>query len=255
MFKRIVFIILIITHLSFSADYYPMQVGNFWDYDGEDASLTLLLEVTEETLIGEDKISLFYATIFENDEILFEEPLYYLSRGNDVYILEDPTDTSYKEKFAQHTYKDGDFWIDEDGDTSHVTEYGTKTVPAGTFNSCFAVTSASGSASIFAPDVGLVSYMDSLGQQTTFLTEYDIQTKIANTFNEQNNNKFIMNNKNWHASPLVQIFDSKGRMIGSFQITDELSLQKKLNSLSSGTYFKVYKNEGSIRYIDKYTRF
>jgi|GEM_PF-1757040 hypothetical protein len=174
MVRNLFFILLFIPLAARSADYFPLDVGNYWDYRiTRDSAVTpsMRLEFFCDTCIGSDTI---LSSGYINPLPAGSDTIrgYLLKRGNDVFTCDSMLPISGYYKLAEHHPAAGDTWSDRMGRSCRLVYWGNVTVPAGTFDSCFAVVEEKDSLTqIYAPDVGIIKTV-SHGKTLYHLTAY-----------------------------------------------------------------------------------
>jgi hypothetical protein len=161
------------------ADYFPLATGNSWNYSFTilliDSTITvpLTMAVVDDTMIGPD--SVFEIKMWSDvDTTLDTSGGYFLVRGNDILTLDSLKPPMPYYKIFEHLPVAGKGWKNDNGDTVTVVYYGTITVPAGTFDSCYAIVNHNGDTfQVFAPNVGLVRETNS-GNAWLKLTSYSV---------------------------------------------------------------------------------
>ena len=212
------------------SDYYPLTIGNTWDYDAYDSSGNIggyTLTVVRDTTVSTMKVFVLSGEIAITFEGIFFDTTFIghlADVNNDVLSMGDPAKPNSLIKFAQHQYSDGDFWSTAQGDTSRVSYFGALDTPAGPFDSCYTVENSYGDINYFAPHVGLVrivggTFRYELGGywvEPTVVGEYEIASQTSNILRAFPN-PFRVHTTFSFANPQkdvqVTIFDIVGRRI------------------------------------------
>lgn len=216
-----------------AADYFPLTVGNKWSYS-----------VTMEGLKGtlnqaiEQKIITMTDTIFRvSDKIKvpgFNDSAsgYMMSEANDVVSFEYLSDQKPYDKVFEHTPTAGHAWTLSTGEIRAIIYYGTLTVAAGTFNSCYAVVEDGDTIEIYAPDVGMIA-SDWLGTSVE-LSSYTVSpaSPVIVPFNLANSTKATPMNSVQPGCYLL--FNIQGRIMDVVAIN---RYGKPDRTLSPGNYF------------------
>jgi hypothetical protein len=145
-----------------AADYFPLAKGNSWNYNftilvpGSTNTVPLTMAVVDDTMIGPD--SVFGIKMWSDvDTARDTSGGYFLVRGNSILVLDSLKPPMPYNKVFEHYPKAGDGWRNDNGDTMTMVYFGSITVPAGTFDSCYATVDKNGdTVNVFAPNVGMV---------------------------------------------------------------------------------------------------
>lgn len=248
--KKIIFTLLAFLSFTFlfAQDYFPLAVGNKWEYASVDSNETFSLQITSAKNI--DNLTIYNLSQISQRDISELEIYTHPKNNNDILVK------SYQnewEKIFQHTYKKGDEWLFE-GEVLIADFVGTVSVPAGTFHSCYFVRYTSlPTGYIFAPNIGLIkligtdgnvelkSYTVNLPITANFKTEFEGNLKgypnpCHDQFTIENSYKILK----------IEIYNLSNELVLS---TGSLNLIKNninTSSLSSGIYFvRAYKDESN----------
>lgn len=147
-----------------AVDYFPLAVGNEWTYREKAGQAGIVLTIKIEQQLVVDSGTLYPGTIsiknIDTTQVSF--PMAFYTTGNDIYIIDSINQTTPRLKFFEHIPSVDDTWINEESsDSSIVIDFGTLTVPAGTFHSCYAeVQTFYEDTTWFAPDIGMIAGPD-----------------------------------------------------------------------------------------------
>jgi hypothetical protein len=260
MLQRAFLVFLLNLVAAYSADYFPLAKGNSWNYQMNrdsggysGSALTMRLEIFSDTCIENDSIlpsGFITSFLFGNDTIHG----YFLKKGNDVFTNDSMLPVSEYYKFMEHQPVAGHTWNDSAGHTYKLVYWGSATVLAGTFDSCFAVVIEKDSlAQIFAPDVGLIKTL-SHGNIQYQLTAFHVGSagvfspKQLSTVNQHN-----VYQKFWLPGD-YSLVDVSGRFIGNVVLDKTGKIVQKDQHIPSGEFFLVPKNRnsGDLRKAEKF---
>ena len=245
---------------SYGVDYFPLAVGNKWKYRGRTDRSDEIVTITikEKTVV--DSGTLFSgsistivpvpdsvkATLPDSIKDLLRDSIPigsfieiaifrdYYSSGNDIFAI-DTTVTgpgiSSQWKLFEHIPDVNSTWgnSDESGG-SIIINYGAVTVPAGTFQSCYAVVQTDyKDTTWYAPDVGMVASAD-----------YElISYTVKSTGTSSKQITVIPVSGNYHSNR-YSLIDPLGRCVKS----SAAKSQGVLRNVSQGMYF--YYNRSNI---------
>jgi hypothetical protein len=210
----------------YSADYFPLTIGNSWDYQSRQELIDISgnhnvithfekRTILKDTIIGTDTIFISQRKFWLSDSLLStllppdSGYGYYLNKGNDIYFSFKISPISDYYIISQH-HPIKDKWIDTN---RQMTYFGNATVPIGTFDSCFAVAvwiSSEMSLEIYAPNVGLICTKNN----SSFTNLYDyyfnnVGIKPKSSFKVQTQNSRL---------PKIEYFNLKGQRLFPQQI-------------------------------------
>ena len=221
-----------------AADYFPLAVGNKWSYsvtmDGLNGTLKQAIE---------QKIIIVTDTVFRvSDKIAvpgFNDSAsgYMMSVANDAFSFENLSDVKPYDKIFEHAPSAGHTWTQSTGEIQTITYYGTYTVPAGTFNSCYAVVEGGDTIEIFAPDVGLIA--SDWNGTSVALSSYTVSppSPVIVPFYRANGNKSTLVNS-VHPG-FYALIDAQGRAV---DIVASNRYGKPDHTLPPGNYFLLDKD-------------
>jgi hypothetical protein len=217
-------------------DYFPIEVGNFWIYNMIDDSGNY---IADDTLVIKDNYTLNGKNIFtlvEND--YSPDELYSGGKDNNDIFLNDGGNW---EKIFQHKYTEGDQWYSI-GDTLRVEFYGSVTVPAGHFPSCFYLKIDNTSGYILAPNVGIVK---AIGDGFDYMVLKKFYVSTFTGISDELNNKievFPNPSSNYISIPVIdnsvqlEICDLSGKPILQKDMSSNKTDQIIISDLPSGVY-------------------
>jgi hypothetical protein len=141
-----------------AADYFPVAVGNEWYYTFPLEGLAGYQRMVIEQKNVVDTDTIFHVNVQINVDI-FKDSLtgYFVSVENDVYSFDSMDETKPYDKTFEHQPVEGREWTLETGENRKIVNYGSITVAAGTFSSCYAIVEDGDTTEVYAPDVGLVA--------------------------------------------------------------------------------------------------
>jgi hypothetical protein len=220
-----------------AADYYPLAAGNKWTYSLEmEGSTGTLKDAIEKKIVnGTDtvfRMSSKIAIIGYNDS----SSGYVMSNGNDVFYFESLNDAKPYDKTFEHQPIEGHTWTLSTGEAIKIVYYGSFTVPAGTFNSCYAILVDSDTSEIYAPDVGLIAMLSE--GTVTALTSYTVvpSSPVIFTPERASGNRFI--SKTGIHAGLYQLINLQGRRSDIAAVD---GYYRPDRTLSPGSYFLLDK--------------
>jgi hypothetical protein len=242
--RSLVVVFVLVTSLH-AADYFPLAKGNSWNYTFSeiifDSSYTVgvRMAVACDTVIGAD--SVFGIKMWADSETVPDEYAgYYMVRGNYVFTLDSLNQPRTDSKMFEHFPKAGDGWKNDNGDTFTVIYFGTITVPAGTFDSCFAtVDKNNDTVFVFAPNVGLVRIFH-VGNSLFELTAYSVH--IPNSVVRPAPNAPLAPEKVGIHQGRYSLLNALGKWIDIVTIGKNGAMNRRL---AKGTYFLVEKDPGT----------
>jgi hypothetical protein len=227
-----------------AADYFPLATGDIWNYTFSatmlDSTFTgpLTMVVAGNTMVGPD--SVYKMKIWSDiGPIMDTSTGYYMARGNDILVLDSLGPPVPFNKIFEHYPQAGERWINDNGETLTVVYYGAITVPAGTFDSCYATVDNNGGAVyVFAPNVGLVkmAFPDSSRLE---LTSYSVRLQNP-VVNPVPNISHASEKPGLHQGR-YSLLNAQGRCIDIVTVNKNGALNR---SLGRGTYFLVEKDPG-----------
>jgi len=146
---------------AFSADYFPLEVGNTWTYStvSPQVNVSYVMTASKKLLNGVDSVYCMSNKV-DFGGIVDSLDGYMLSDGNDIFVFDEIGDAKPYDKIFEHQPVAGHEWMLTTGETRKIVSCGTITVPAGTFQSCYAVVEDGDTTEIYAPDVGMIVMAD-----------------------------------------------------------------------------------------------
>jgi hypothetical protein len=227
-----------------AADYFPLAKGNSWNYNFTilifDSTITvpLTMAVVDDTMIGPD--SVFGIKMWSQVDTTQDTSTgYYKVTGNDVLTLDSLKPPMPYNKVFEHHPKVGDGWRNDNGDTMTVIYSGTITVPAGTFDSCYATVDKYGdTVDVFAPNVGLVKIVHDSNSRFE-LTAYSVH--LPNSVIRPAPNISRAFEKPGLHPGRYSLLNALGKCIDIVTVGKNGSINR---NIARGTYFLVEKEPG-----------
>lgn len=134
---------------AFSHDFFPIAVGNEWDYRSS------VLKIASDTVVSGKHV--FVLEIKSSDTGILKETFYLYSDGADIYVNTGPFADGWKMYFAKHSFKDNQTWEGTTGNGGVDTFTANYKDMVGLFDSCYTVRVGNADqAFVFANDVGLI---------------------------------------------------------------------------------------------------
>jgi hypothetical protein len=227
-----------------SADYFPLAKGNSWNYafseifpDSVHTSGVKMM-VACDTVIGSAFI--FGIKMWsETDTAPDRYAGYYMVRGNGIFILDSLGQPMTNNQIIEHHPTAGDGWRNDNGDTMTVVYFGSITVPAGTFDSCYATVDQNGdTVNVFAPNVGMVRIVH-VNNSRFELTAYSVH--LPNSIVRPVPNISHASKKPGLHPGRYSLLNAQGRFIDIITIAKNGAINR---ILARGTYFLIEKEPG-----------
>lgn len=221
-----------------AADYFPLAIGNKWSYSVTmDGAKGTLSEAIEQKILNKAD------TVFRMSSKIavpgFHDSAsgYIMSDANNIVTFENLSDVKPYDKSFEHAPIAGHTWTLNTGEIQTIIYYGSFTVPAGTFNSCYAVVEGGDTIEIYAPDIGLIA--SDWDGTTTVLSSYTVssQSPVIAPFIRGNGNTSTLTRDARHGSKIL--VNAQGRFVDVFAGERYGKLN---NSLSPGNYFMLDKD-------------
>lgn len=179
-------VVLFTVFVSVAADYFPIAVGNSWEYlislddmeasepralDKKQVTGTELLEIVDRTIYDNDTV--FHVKVtFKMEDVTESYTGCFMSSGNDILYFDTLGEEKPYEKGFEHQPVAGHEW-DMSGVNRKIVYYGPITVAAGTFSSCYAIQENGDTSEVYAPDIGMVAALSN-GKLIMQLTAYTV---------------------------------------------------------------------------------
>jgi len=256
--------------MSADADYFPLAVGNVWEHDLMIQGLAGLQDMGDATwkIYGTQTIGAetFYAcSLAATIQYLapIETTLVVLiqEQGNDIFLTQNPNSPTALQKIGQHTYTGDETWT-ADGKTVAVSAAGAYTVPAGSFNSCFAVKADNDTSAVYAPNVGplrikltvssftihffLKKYTVTVPSDIRCLKDGCIRDAAKGLFTADNAAKTITFDLGDNQKAALSLYRPNGKLVQKYEIGGIGTINVNDNNISAGQILLKLDVDGKV---------
>ena len=240
---------------SVDPDYMPLEANNFWVYDLlSNPGSQFALAVTDKLNVDDILYSPVVLILPDSNNVLSDSiPAFYLFENpqnpNDILAL---VDTTEPQKMFQHSYEEQTTIIN--GTTTYITDIGSVTVAAGTFESCFYITDSITVGMVFAPDVGLIRVDSAARVPSMELSSYSVNTSTRvsdldavthiNVYPNPTRGFLRIESENVHLlRPEVEVLDAMGRSVMKTQWSGNAI---NLDPIRPGVYYLRFRTDNRL---------